>query len=406
MLSEYIAIAYENVRHRKLRSWLTMLGIFVGVASIVALFSLGQGLEVAIDRQFEEIGANKLLIQPGGSEIFTASFATAKLSEDDAKIVENVNGVKSVSYMNMNTPKVKYNDKTLFLFSHALPTDKRLDLVLESENIEVIEGRTLKDTDKRKAMAGYDLANSDIVFGKKMGLHDKIYIEGIEYEIVGVLSTKGNKLEDRIVWIPIKEARKLFGYDENQVDYIYAETSKGYEPSIVAESVKDRLRHFRNVKEDEEDFQVITFEKIIESFKGVFTIVQLVVLGITSISLIIGGIGILNTMFTAVIERTSDIGIMKAVGAKNSSILALFLVESGLIGLAGGGVGVILGVVASKLVEYVGTVYLGSNLLSAYFPWYLIIGTMALSFALGALAGAIPAYKASKLQPVEALRGK
>ena len=404
MLSEYIAIAYENVRHRKLRSWLTMLGIFVGVASIVALFSLGQGLEVAINEEFEQIGANKIFIQPGGGEMFVNSFSSTILTEDDAEIVESVNGIKSVSYMNMATPQVKFNDRTLFLFSHALPIDKHRDLIMTAQNIKITEGRALKEGDEHKVMVGYDLATSDIAFGKKIGLHDKIYIEGTEYDVVGTLGSKGNKLEDRIVWIPIDESRELFGYPEKQVDYIYAETSRGYEPEIVAESVKDKLRRYRNVKKGEEDFQVITFEKIIESFKGVFSIVQLVVLGITSISLIIGGIGILNTMFTAVIERTSDIGIMKAVGAKNSSILALFLVESGLIGLAGGGVGVILGVGISKLVEYAGAVYLGSNLLKAYFPWYLILGTMALSFVLGALAGAVPAYQASKLQPVEALR--
>lgn len=404
MLGEYIAIAYENVRHRKLRSWLTMLGIFVGVASIVALFSLGQGLEVAIDQQFEDIGANKLFIQPGSSTGFVTSFSSAILTEDDAAIVESVNGIKSVSYTTLGTSRVKYNDKTLFLFNYALPLDKHMDLILTSEDVKIIEGRILKEGDEYKAMIGYDLANSDIAFGKEIKLHDKILIEGTEYDVVGILSSKGNKIDDRIVWIPIEESRKILGYPEKKVDYIYAETSKGYEPAVVAESVKDKLRNYRKVKKGEEDFQVMTFEKIIESFKSVFSIVQLVVLGITSISLIIGGIGILNTMFTAVIERTSDIGIMKAVGAKNSSILALFLVESGLIGLAGGGVGVILGAGLSKLVEYIGTAYLGSKLLNAYFPWYLIIGTMALSFVLGALAGAVPAYQASKLQPVEALR--
>lgn len=406
MIRDYFSIAYEGIKHRKLRSWLTMLGIFIGIASIVSLFSLGQGLQVAIDKQFQEIGANKLIIQGGSSHSFSTAFSSTELTEDDAEQVKRVNGVKSISFLNMGTPRVKYNDKTLFLFSHGIPLDDKLDLVLESESIKMREGRTLKVGDEHKVMIGYDLAESDIAFGKKVRLHDRISVEDVEFEVVGILESQGNKVEDRIIWLPIKESRQLFGYSEKKVDFIYAETSKGYEPSVVAESVKEKLRRYRNVKEGEEDFQVTTFEKIIESFKGVFAIVQLVVLGITSIALIIGSIGILNTMFTAVIERTSEIGIMKAVGARNSTIMALFIFESGILGLFGGAIGVILGASFSKVVEYVGTSYFGSELIKAYFPWYLILGTMAFSFVIGGIAGAFPAYKASRLQPVEALRGK
>ncbi|MFH1823570.1 MAG: FtsX-like permease family protein, partial [archaeon] len=136
----------------------------------------------------------------------------------------------------------------------------------------------------------------------------------------------------------------------------------------------------------------------------IFGIVQAVFIGIAAISLVVGGIGIMNTMYTAVLERTREIGIMKAVGARNRNILTLFLIESGILGLVGGAIGVLIGIGLSTGVAFVAAQALGTTFLRAVFPWYLIVGALAFSFGIGSLSGILPAIQASRLKPVDALR--
>jgi len=164
------------------------------------------------------------------------------------------------------------------------------------------------------------------------------------------------------------------------------------------------LRRSRGLKEGNEDFEVSTTEELMKAFNTLLNIVQGVLVGIALISLVVGGIGIMNTMYTAVLERTKEIGILKAVGAQNRDILSLFLVESGILGLAGGAIGVLLGMGFSKLVELVATMALQTKLLQAYFPWYLTLGSLAFSFLVGTVSGILPAYQASRQKPVDALR--
>jgi len=142
----------------------------------------------------------------------------------------------------------------------------------------------------------------------------------------------------------------------------------------------------------------------LKSFQNIFGVIQAVLVGIAGISLIVGGIGIMNTMYTAVIERTKEIGTMKAVGARNSHILLIFLFESGLLGLVGGAIGIVIGYGLGKGAQYMATIGLGTDLLRAYFPWYLILGALVFSFLIGTLSGILPALQAAKLKPAEALR--
>ena len=132
--------------------------------------------------------------------------------------------------------------------------------------------------------------------------------------------------------------------------------------------------------------------------------VEVVLIGIAAISLLVGGIGIANTMYTAVVERTKEIGIMKSIGAQNKDILLIFVIESGLLGLAGGAVGIAFGIGLSKLVEYLAFAFLGTSLVKAFFPWYLIVGSLVFSFLIGTISGFFPAKQAASLKPVDALR--
>jgi putative ABC transport system permease protein len=163
------------------------------------------------------------------------------------------------------------------------------------------------------------------------------------------------------------------------------------------------LRDYRNLKEKEEDFSVQTPEQLFSSFGTILDIVQIVLIGIAGISLLVGGINIMNSMYTSVLQKTKEIGVMKALGAKNYQIMAFFLVEAGLYGLGGGIVGVVGGMLIAKLVEFGVTYALGPYLVIK-FSWWLIGGTLLFSFLVGALSGLAPAYRASKLNPVESLR--
>lgn len=183
-----------------------------------------------------------------------------------------------------------------------------------------------------------------------------------------------------------------------------AKAQEGQELSKVAENIAAEMRRDRNQDEGKEDFEIQTPQQLLQTFSTIISIVQAVVIGIAAISIIVGSIGIMNTMYTAVLERVREIGIMKATGARNSHILTLFLFESGIIGLAGGAIGAAIGIAIGKGVELVASHALGPNLLQAYFPWYLILGALSFSFLLGVISGALPALQASRLRPVDALR--
>jgi len=237
------------------------------------------------------------------------------------------------------------------------------------------------------------------LFDKKVQLRDKIVINGQEFKVIGVWEAIGNSYDDRVIAMPEDTFREVFNKSE-EVDFIYARVAAGIELKGVASDAERALRGHRDVKLGQEDFRIETPEELLESFGTILIIVQVVIVGIAGISLVVGGIGIANTMYTSVLERTKEVGIMKAIGARNNDILILFLLESGMIGLMGGIIGVILGAGLSF-----GAAAIGQNaLLNAHFPWWLIVGALVFSFVIGTLFGTLPARQASMKKPVDSLR--
>ena len=396
---DYFKLAFKNLRTRKTRTWLTMLGIFIGIAAVVSLISLGQGLQAAINEQFETMGTDKIMVSPGGG--FFGIGAGAELTKDDIDIVKKTKGVEAVTEMLYKIAKVEFKEEVKYTFVTGIPLDENKKIIEDMQAFEMEIGRDLKEGEKYKAIISY-LINNGEFFEEAVTINDKILIEDREFKVVGSLKRIGNPSDDSQLIIPIETARELFD-EPDKVDIIMVQVRKGENPDEVAENIKEDLRDFRNVKEGEEDFSVITYLQIIDSFNSIFNIVQLVVIGIAAISLIVGGIGIMNTMYTAVLERTNEIGVMTAIGGKNSDVLLIFLLESGTLGLAGGAIGIGLGIGLSKLVEFI-AVATGTTMLKAYFPWYLIVGALAFSFIVGTISGILPARKAANLKPVDALR--
>lgn len=404
MLREYFKFAFQSLRSRKVRSWLTMLGIFIGIAAVVALISLGEGLQHAIQEEFNKIGVNRIIITAAGSigGPMSGDTSVANIYEEDADVVGKVRGVDYAMGVIGGTLKVEFRDEIKYNSIMGIGTDSAATEYIEGiDFFEIGFGRNPKAGSKYEAVLGYKLANDR--FDKPVKVGDNINIADQQFKVVGIQKLAGTGVHDTMIRIPKETIRILLDKPE-EVSTIFVRTDPSMEPSVVAENIKRRLRKERNVDVGKEDFEVQTAEQAIGTFTTVFSVVQAVLVGLAAISLIVGGIGIMNTMYTAVLERTKEIGIMKAIGAKNSDILLLFLIESGVLGLMGGAIGVLIGMGISKTVEIVATQQLGTSLLKAYYPAYLIIGALAFSFIVGSAAGLLPAKQAASMKPVDSLR--
>jgi len=402
MDTDLFRLAVRSIGKRKKRAALTMLGIFIGIAAVVALVSLGQGLQDTINAQFEKAGADKIMIQakdPAG----VGEKAPGAMTSHERDLIGRVNGVAQTAGMVFRAGKITFNNIQRVQFLIGVPTDKaELDLAYNFTTLEVEQGRKVTHKDKNKAAVGYKLANNN-VFGKNLAVGDKIDLEGEVFDIVGVFKHTGDPGMDGSVLVTFDDANRLLKIGDT-FNYIIAQTERGVDPEQVALRIEKDVRRNRHEKEDKQDFSVQTSTQLIASFNSVFNIIQVVFVGIAAISLLVGGIGIANVMFTAVLERTREIGVMKAIGARNRDIMTMFLIESGVLGLAGGVVGVIIGASISKTVELGANAAFGPGTIYASFSPYLIVGALLFSFILGAVSGVLPARRASKLRPVEALR--
>jgi putative ABC transport system permease protein len=405
MIKDYFKLALKSIIKRKLRSWLTVIGIFIGIATVVALIAVGQGMEKAITQQFEELGTDKIVISAGGDAAgaaFAAGLASNPITYDDLDVVNDVRGVDVAAGMISRLALVEFDGETKTTWVNGFPTDETAKVVEDIQSFEVLEGRNLEDGDDYVALVGYNLYMEDF-FEKPVEERDKIYIEGEKFKVIGIVDKIGNAQDDTQIMIPIDTAKELFDTGDD-IYGIMVKITEGEEPSVVAERIEDELRDFRDEEEGAESFQVQTFEQILEQVGAVLGIISAVLIGIAAISLLVGGIGIMNTMYTAVLERTKEIGVMKSIGGTNKDIMLIFLIESGLYGLVGGGVGVIIGGGLSIIVAKIAGAALGIDYFQASITWWLVLGALGFSFVVGVISGVFPAKQASKMQPVDALR--
>ncbi len=401
MIKDYFILAFRNLRKRKLRSWLTMIGIFISIATIFILVALSFGLQDSVNEQFQALGTDKFFIQPKGQLGFTTSDA-AQLTLEDVDVVEKVGGIKTVSYMTMGNAKIEFNDQKRYYIVAGLPVEdkERFDVLVEGVNLEPMDGRLIKRGDGHKVMLG---SRYKEVFKKPINPGNKIELNDEEFRVVGILESVGNPQDDLNIYITYESFQELYN-SSNRVDYIYVQINSNQEIADVSERVKQRLMDFRDVDEKTIDFTILTPEQLLESFQNILIVITIFLLGVAGISLVVGGIGIANTMYTSVLERTKEIGIMKAIGARNSEIISIFVIEAGLLGLVGGIGGVLLGILASKIIEYIARTSLGSGFLSIGIPTWLVIACLVFAFLAGTISGAWPSYQASKIRPTEALR--
>ena len=392
-------IIIRNLSYQKLRTALTLLGIVIGIGAIVSMISIGDALESAINEQFEKIGTDKIIITPGSPNSigFSGSaFSTETLTEKDVKTVKAVNGVETVFGIFSRTAEIQLGKQKTYVMIMGIPVDETKKLYSEMQGFEIKEGRDLKSNDRYAAIIG-DLARTKL-FDKDIKVRDKLKINGRNFRVVGLLKKIGNPIDDMSIIIPKSAAQDMFN-NTDELSMIFVDVRDDADVDKVSEKIKDELKN----KRGSEDFKVQTFGDIMEIATKILGILQYMFIGIAAISLLVGGIGIMNIMLMTVIERTKEIGVMKATGATNRVIMLLFLGEAALVGILGGIIGFILGLTGSYIISQYASAMVGIDV-RVGFSIELFIGSIIFSMVVGMLSGAYPARRASLLDPVDALR--
>ncbi|NOX44704.1 MAG: ABC transporter permease [Caldiserica bacterium] len=385
---DLFGIAVRGLLHRKKRSWLTIVGILIGITAVVALVSLGESMQRAVKRSFEELGYDVVMILPGelgGGFGGPGSFSTP--FEIDVDALSTVEGVGEIGLLNFQSVYVKAGGKEGFLDALGVSGN-----IFSFFKVEMVEGRGFTEGERGAAILGREVATE-----LGIGAGGTVLIEDRPFAVVGVYSADSRLDEDAII-IPLADLQELTG--TRAVTMVLVRVAPGYDVSETAKRIEDFLRRSRGRR----DLSVQTMEEVHEVVQRALGILGAFLGGIAGIALLVGGIGVMNTMYTAVLERTREIGVMKAVGARNSQIALIFLLESGLMGLAGGILGTGIGSSLNFIAVFAAKRALGTGVLEYGISWWLVLGALGFSFLVGAVAGLLPARAAARLDPVEALR--
>jgi len=409
-LSKAFLAALNNLSANKLRSALTILGIVIGVAAVIALTSIGRGVEVSITSQIESVGTNLLFVSPGRIQqqgAFSAVGSAASLTLDDAEAIAQASSVTGVS------PIIESRVQVVYLSQN---TNSELLGVTPSylwvSNFELADGEFISDSNvtARSTVAVIGSAVADALFGGEAGaVGQTIRLNGQPYRVIGVLASKGGtgfgNQDDRVL-VPLTTAQtrltgpRFFG-GSNSVSLINVQVASADQVDQAIEEISAILRERHNVVEGDEDFSIQSQEDILAASTQISDTLTLFLGGIAAISLVVGGIGIMNIMLVSVTERTREIGIRKAVGARRRDILMQFLLESATLSLIGGVIGIVLGWVASQLI---GAIQLGASGITPVVGLDTVLMATAFSMAVGLFFGVYPATRAASLNPIEALR--
>ncbi len=404
MILDLLKYSLSNLWNRKLRSFLTILSILIGITAIFALISFGQGINKYMNDFAQEMGSDKIMMMPGGGLTSAPGTSNILFTEDDVEFIKKINGVSEGTGMMITSGKIKFKDfKEKYPYVAGLSTGSSEKRLIEEmlAGIEIMGGRSLKKGDVLKVNLGYSYTIPNKMFKKAISLGDKVEINDVTVEVVGFYEEIGNPGDDSNVYLSKEGFKEIFDTDE--FEYIYLRVSPDQDPSEVAERIKEKFRKRRGQKEGEEDFSIQTFEDVMATFTTMINILNGVLVMIALISLVVAAVNITNTMYTSVLERTREIGVMKAIGSRNSQILKIFVIESGILGLLGGILGVLLGYGIAKMGQAIARAA-GLSFLKPYFPLWLIIGCLAFAFLVGAGSGTLPAIQASRQKPVDALR--
>lgn len=394
---DYLEYSVRSMSLRKARTGLTLLGIIIGIAVIVAMVSIGQGMQASIQRQLDKMGADKISIFPPGG--FAPQLGTPReftpFSEKELYEIRRIPGVKKAVPHFWKGVTLEYRNQKMKV-SVMGDSDEGLELWRNTGFYEIYKGRFYRSRETGVVVIGYRASKK--LFDREINVGNEVKINGKKFRVVGILKEYGDKAGDEGVYLPIDVARDLFD-TPNEITAIFAVAESEDIVDTVATRIEDHLEKVRGGK----DFEVMTTRELAEELSKITRIVTFVLGGIASVSILVGGVIVMNTMLMAVLERTREIGVMKATGASNLIVMKLFLVESSLVGFVGGVAGILTGTGISKLIHIAGQSYLGASFMTLVTK-ELLLGVLVFSIVVGSLSGLYPAWRAARLDPVEALR--
>jgi putative ABC transport system permease protein len=410
-LWESVRMAFRSLTANKMRSFLTMLGIIIGTGAVIALLSVGEGAQLAITSQIQGIGSNLLIIFPGQlDQAMTMTTEARPLTREDALAIADVTLVPHVSAVAPvvdRSATVTYGAESMTSQVEGSTPDYEY-----VRNYPAEYGRFVSAGDEavsaRVAVIGTDIADR-LVGDRESAVGTTIRLNNVPFEVIGVLGEKGGQgygggSADRIVIIPLSTAHtKLFpgrfvSDGERTVDIIYASVVDEQSIDIAIDEITQVLRQRQgNYLGEEDGFTITSQQDVLGVFDQVTSILTTFLAAIAGISLLVGGIGIMNIMLVSVTERTREIGIRKAVGARSSDVLLQFLIESIVLSVAGGLLGIAFGWSVSRLVNRLGS-------FTAVVSGQSVALAVGFSLAVGLFFGIYPARRAARMNPIDALR--
>jgi putative ABC transport system permease protein len=402
-MRDSFSLTYRNIKERKARSALTILGIMVGIGAVIALISIGFGMEESITGELVEM-ADVIMVTPGGVEPGSIG-AFGSFTDRDLEAVDRIAGVKDAVAMRGKMEEVEYRGEKFMV--QVIGIDPRDITAVFGETVQLEEGsgtgteapgRALRDNDHKACEIGYSVAKD--YFDDEIGVNDRITINGSKFRVIGVLAKQGGFRSDvdSSIYVTTRDSETIL--DNKDISTIFVRVRNIEDAEEIAAEIEERVDE--NHKLD--DFtSAMTMGSAIEQLQSIFGILQAVLIAIASISLIVAAMGIMNTILMSVMERTHEIGVMKAIGAKNRNILFLFLLEAGVVSTIGGVCGCIIGVIGAHVISFgIQTVF--NVEIAAVVKPEVLIGGLAVAMLVGILSGLYPARKASKMSPVEAVR--
>ena len=401
---EHLSDAVRSLRMTRMRTFLTILGVAIGIASITAILSLSGGIISVISRQVASLEGNIILVRPGSptynsqmdfsTPIHQQLFSTSTLTERDIAIIAKIEGVEEVAPIMTINGNLKADDTTLE-DSVIVATDPELASI---SNLEVRDGQFIDSvTNPNTAVVGPQVAIN--LFGTDKPIGRSFTVRGQLFTIIGVLKRMNDPINfnsidfDNAVIVSM-EAGKAFHEGKSQIQQI---DIRAKEPSDVADVVRRIETNLKEVRNGEQDFTIISGEAVAQPTNQLFTAVAGVMTAIATISLVVGGVGIMNIMLVGVAERTREIGLRKAIGASNRNILEQFLIESLVMSIAGG----LLGYAAGYAVAFAVSRFLT---FTPVLTWEIAGIAFGISVVVGVAFGLYPAIRAAGKDPIESLR--